>query len=525
MTHLISKTYTTMIMGLLCASIVTSSICFEFNRSNELNELPIESFGSFSRQPWRPIQEKVHDTVVQIFAQIAEIDLLQPYKAPTHYGSRGSGFFINEHGFIITNAHVIDQAVAIWIQIPSLGKRFINVVLVGVCPERDVALLRVSDEDCALIRSELGSIRYLPLGNSDLVHRSDEVLALGYPLGQESLKSTTGVISGREKNMIQMSAPINPGSSGGPLLNVDGEVIGITSAGILEAQNVGYIIPINDVKIILPDLYTTPLLRKPVCGILSINATDSLTSFLGNPQPGGCYIVEVIKDSPLHKAGVRRGDMIYAINGYRLDIYGEMRVPWSEDKISLLDFTSRLAMGDDVHFEVYRKGEFREFTVQLAQALLLPVRRIYPGYEKLDYEIFGGMVIMQLSLNHVRQLIQEAPGLARYTEMKYQTEPVLIVTYIFPNSQLFRSRTILPGVTLNEINGQEVKTLEEFRQAIKKRVDGDYLVIRATDNLTKASDNVLVVLPFNKVLEEERQLAQDFKYPLSKTAEELLSTK
>ena len=160
------------------------------------------------------------DTVVQVFAQIAELDLMQPYKTPTQYGSRGSGFFINEHGHIITNAHVIDQAHAIWIQIPSLGKRLINVIVVGICPERDIALLRVADEDVDYIRSELGYIPYLVLGDSDKVRRSDEVLALGYPLGQESLKSTTGVISGREKNLIQMSAPINPGSSGGPLLNL-----------------------------------------------------------------------------------------------------------------------------------------------------------------------------------------------------------------------------------------------------------------------------------------------------------------
>ena len=85
-----------------------------------------------------------------------------------------------------------------------------------------------------------------------LVRRSDEVLALGYPLGQQSLKSTTGVISGREQHLIQMSAAINPGNSGGPLLNVNGEVVGINSAIIQGAQNVGYIIPINDLKMRLP---------------------------------------------------------------------------------------------------------------------------------------------------------------------------------------------------------------------------------------------------------------------------------
>ena len=125
-----------------------------------------------------------------------------------------------------------------------------------------------------MIKRVLGSIPFLPLGDSDLIHRSDEVLALGYPLGQQSLKSTTGVISGREQHLIQMSAAINPGNSGGPSLNTKGEVIGINSAGIPAAQNVGYMIPINDLKIVLADLYKVKLLRKPFLGVLFNNATD-----------------------------------------------------------------------------------------------------------------------------------------------------------------------------------------------------------------------------------------------------------
>ena len=98
------------------------------------------------------------------------------------------------------------------------------------------------------LEKTLGEIPYLPLGDSDTAYRSDRVLTLGYPLGQESLKSTTGVISGQERDMIQISAPINPGSSGGPLLNNKGEVIGICTSGINDAQNVNYIIPINETK-------------------------------------------------------------------------------------------------------------------------------------------------------------------------------------------------------------------------------------------------------------------------------------
>jgi len=168
-----------------------------------------------SSQLWRPVQEKVKDTVVQVFSQIVEFDYLQPYRVPSQGQASGTGFFINDQGDLLTNAHVVDQAKAVWIQIPTLGKRILDVTVIGVSPERDIALLRVKSADLAVIKSVLGSVPYLPLGDSDGVHRSDEVMAIGYPLGQQSLKSTTGVISGREHNYIQMSAPINPARSRG----------------------------------------------------------------------------------------------------------------------------------------------------------------------------------------------------------------------------------------------------------------------------------------------------------------------
>lgn len=471
---------------------------------------------------WRPVQEQVKDTVVQIFSQIAEIDLLQPYKTPQQYSVCGSGFFINEEGDIITNAHVINQACSMWVQIPSLGRRIIDVELIGMTPDRDIALLRVTPDSLAIIKKVLGKVPYLQLGDSDLLRRSDDVLALGYPLGQQSLKSTTGVISGREQHMIQMSAPINPGSSGGPLLNEFGEVVGINSSGITEAQNVGYVIPINELKIVLPDLYKTKLLRKPYLGVLYNNASEALTEYLNNPAPGGCYIVEVVKGSTLYRAGVKPGDMLYEIDGHQLDMYGDMIVPWSEDKISIIDYVSRIPAGNKVHLLIYRQGERKEFTVSFDLTELPPIRKIYPGYEDIDYEVIAGMVVMEMTMNHLSLMVNNIPGLAKFMEMKNQSEPVLIITHIFPNSQLYRTRTLTVGSTLNEINGMKVGTLAELRIALKKSVHDKFITIRAADNLMRVSDNLLVVLPFDKILQEETMLAKDYHFPISSAIKELM---
>ena len=148
--------------------------------------------------PWESLQPQIKDTVVQVFSQIANFNWVEPYKTPNQGQATGTGFFINERGDIATNAHVVDEAKAVTIQIPSFGKRIFDVEIVGVSPDRDMAILRLHDNEVEDIKKVLGKIPYLELGNSDEIKRASEVMTLGYPLGQQSLKSTTGVVSGRE---------------------------------------------------------------------------------------------------------------------------------------------------------------------------------------------------------------------------------------------------------------------------------------------------------------------------------------
>lgn len=473
-------------------------------------------------EAWRPVQEKVKDTVVQVFVQVAEVDLRQPYKTPNQYAAFGSGFFITAAGDIVTNAHVVEHAKSVWIQIPSLGKRQIDVNVLSIAPERDLALLRVSEEGRKIISQELGCIPHLSLGDSDLVRRAEEVMAVGYPLAQGSLKSTTGVISGRESHMIQMSAAINPGSSGGPLLNLNGEVVGINTAGVVEAQNVAYIIPINDLKTILPDLYKEKILHKPFLGVIYNNTTEAMPKYLGNPEPGGCYVVEVVNGSVLHKAGVQGGDMIYAFNGYPVDMYGEMNVPWSEDKVSISDYIARLANGDEVNLVVYRNGTRKEVSVALQTSDQPAIRKVFPAFEDIDYEVFGGMVVMQLTLNHIAMLAKSAPGLMQYVQLKNQQSQVLVITHVLPTSHLARTRIVAEGATINDVNGEPVQTLADFRAATGKSLETGYLTLTVSDNVARVSDNIFVVMPIERVLGEERRLAFDYKYHLTVHTQECM---
>ena len=477
---------------------------------------------------WSALQPKLKDTVVQVWTQAIDFNWIEPYKAPQQGMGVGSGFFIDSQGTVVTNFHVVNGAIAVELQIPSMGKQRLSVDIIGVNPDRDLAILRLKPEDLLLVQESLGCVPYLTIGNSDTVRRSDEIMTLGYPLGQQSLKSTTGVVSGQEhiegRFMIQISAPINPGNSGGPSINQDGQVIGINTASIAPAQNVNYIIPSNEVtqfikhldQVPVPDDKACKFLRKPVLGIFFNTSSDTLTAFLKNPIPAGLYVADCYKGGPLDKAGVRPGDMVYEIDGHRLDCYGEMNVRWSEDKISIVDYVSRLMLGDTINLLVYRNGKPLQMEFVFEQCALASIRQKFPGYEKIDFEVFGGMVLMDLTLNHIQQLLQSAPQLATYLDFKKQIEPAVVITHALPDSCAYRTRLPLRGWVLQEVNGIPVKTLDDVRKAVRKHASSDFLTIKTTDNLFFA-------MPMKKVIEEENRIARTFSYSVTPFMKDIIA--
>ncbi len=467
---------------------------------------------------WLDVQNKVKDTVIQVFAHVARFNWEEPYKTPDQLEGCGSGFFINDQGYFITNYHVINQASSVQIQIPAFGRQRFDVDIIGACPDRDIALLKLKDDAAQEIRLKLGKINYLDcFGDSDSIVRTQEVLALGYPLGQERLKSTLGIVSGRERaGFIQITAPINPGNSGGPCLNSSGEIIGINFAIVPDAQNVGYIIPINEVKTAIKDLYSVKLLRKPVLGCIFTVTTPDFVKYLGNPVGGGWYIARVFPDTILDEIGIQENDMLYKINGYDIDYYGELSVPWSEDKISLLDFLNRFTVDDDISFVVYRSGVRKDFNFKLSNKYMPPIRKVHPEFEPdfTDYEVIGGMVVMPLSLNHVATLIERVTELSRYIRPETQHESAVLITNVLPDSQAQKARVLTKGAVIDQVNGKEIKTMADFREAVKKSKEIGYLTV-------KTNDKMFAALPVDKILEDEDRLSRRYFYNKSNLLDEL----
>lgn len=458
-----------------------------------------------------------HNAVVQVFVQSSDFNWAEPYKSITADDVFGSAFFIDEQGHLISNYHVIAGASSIEIQLPNLGKQRLTVEVVGVCPFRDIALLKLTEESFKSVVQQVGKIEFLELGDSDLLKRSEKITTLGYPLGQEALKATDGIVSGRQdilgESFLQITAALNPGNSGGPSLNEEGKVVGINSSVIPDAQNIGYIIPISDVASIIKDLFKIKMLRSPSLGCELNYGTADMLSYLGNPEPGGLYVARVYKKSLLEEAGVQEGDMIYEVEGHPLGLYGDIVVPWCEDRTSLATIINRLSLGDKVHIVVYRKGKRLELSFTFAILDPLPVRIVFPPYDEIDYEIVGGMVVTQLTLNHVSLFGEINPFLIDYRVREMQYDSALIVSFIIPNSQTFHVRIIYIGDLLEEVNGRKVTTLQEFRTALSE--SKDFLTI-------KTRSKKFVVLSWNKIMFEEVELSKKNMNPITPTMKKLL---
>lgn len=472
--------------------------------------------------PWPVIQAKLQNSVVQVFSQIAAFNWLQPYATPSQGIGTGSGFFINDQGVLITNAHVVSQAKVITCQIPALGKEQFELEVIGISFDRDIALLRLKDfETVANLLG--GTIPFLELGDSETVLRGEELMAIGYPLSQQSLKTTVGVMSGyhseKGRYYIQIDAAINPGNSGGPSVNSLGQVIGINSAIIPDAQNVGYIIPVRELQMVLKDLYEAPnrLLRRPYLGIFYTAASKDTANFLGNPTPNGCLVYDIAKGSLCDQVGLKAGDMIYEVNGHKLDAYAEISLPKKADKISLVDFMSYVTLGSEVSIVVYRLGERKEFKFKFdVDVKALPaVRSMHPDYEKIEYEVFGGFVIMPLAQDHLPLLANSDTSLVKYLKPLNQVDPVLVISHILPGSAAQSSRIFGPGNCLKELNGEAVTTMAEFRTALKKSLQTGIVILK-TDN------DVFSVFSLARILQDEPKLASIYNYQISETVRELI---
>jgi len=229
--------------------------------------------------------------------------------------SLGSGFIINKEGYIVTNNHVVENADDIKVKL-SNGKVY-EAKVVGKDKKTDLALIKINAS---------GDMPTVVLGDSDKLRVGDWVMAIGNPFGLEHTV-TVGVVSAKERvigagpydNFIQTDASINPGNSGGPLFDINGNVVGINTAIIAGGQGIGFAIPINLAKEVLPQLKEKGRVKRAWLGVVVQDITEDLAKSFSLNSAKGALVADVVKNGPAEKAGIRRGDVITKFNGKEIE--------------------------------------------------------------------------------------------------------------------------------------------------------------------------------------------------------------
>lgn len=275
----------------------------------------------------------------------------------TTSAASGSGFIISDDGYILTNHHVIENSNSITVTMYD-GSAY-EAALVGYDASNDIAVLKI----------EATGLTPVVLGDSDTMNVGDHVVAIGNPLGELTFSLTSGLISAKDRqitmsggatmNLIQTDTAINSGNSGGALFNMYGEVVGVTNAKYSSSSsgasidNIAFAIPINTIRPIVESIIENGYVSKPYIGV-TVSNVSSEAQLYGLPQ--GAAIQSVMEDGPAQKAGLEVGDIITSANG--------TEITGSSDFVS---FVRKMAVGETLEVEVYRKGQTRNFTITVEE--------------------------------------------------------------------------------------------------------------------------------------------------------------
>jgi len=314
--------------------------------------------------------------VAYITANGVTSDSNSPFELPQQGTATGSGFAINKDGYIVTNAHVVEGADSVEVSFDETNGDAIPAEVKGVDTSADIAVLKVNPDDVK------GGIKPIPLGDSTNLQVGDPVIAIGNPFGY-TRTVTTGIVSGLQRqiqapngftiaHVIQTDASINPGNSGGPLLDANGRVIGINSqiatGGGQGSVGIGFAVPIDTAKKLLPDLKAGETIDRAYLGVQMQGVTSQLAGDLNLPADHGALIATVTPDSPAAKAGLRGGrtqttqgitaggDLIVAIDGKEM-----------ADENAVADAIAAHKPGDKVDIEYYRGNDKKTVSVELTK--------------------------------------------------------------------------------------------------------------------------------------------------------------
>lgn len=354
--------------------------------------------------------------------------------------SLGSGFMINEEGLILTNNHVVAEADEIHVQFSDEKKYPAKVV--GTDEKTDIAVIKIKADK---------QLPYVQLGDSDKLEIGDWVVAVGNPFGLDHTV-TAGIVSAKGRvigagpydNFIQTDASINPGNSGGPLFNTAGEVIGVNTAIFSGGQGLGFAIPINMAKRLIPQLVEKgKVVDRGWLGVQIQTMTEELAKSFGLTEAKGALIGDVVPGSPADKAGIKRGDVVLKFN--------DQPIIRSQELPGLV---AASPSGKTVKLEILRDGKTINLDVTLGKQQAEDVSEKGGDNSQMD----------EAKKPDVLGLVVKTPSAEDAHELGIKQGIGVFITRVDSGSAA-ESNDIRSGDLILEINGRQVNSAGEYQKA------------------------------------------------------------
>ena len=385
--------------------------------------------------------ERLRPSVVQVgLNENRDSDRELPKEHPQGPEERprlGSGFIIHPDGYLVTNQHVLTRSGQIEVELFGGEKALATVV--GRDARTDLALLKIDPPR---------PLTALPFGDSDTLKVGELVLAIGNPFGLD-YSVTMGVVSrkgralgagGPYDEFVQTDAAINPGNSGGPLLNLRGEVVGINTATVPN-RRVGFAIPINLAKTILPELKEYGKIRWGFLGVTIQQLTATLAQALGAEGTKGVLVNGVVPKQAAERAGLKPGDIIIGFDGMT-----------TENVRDLQRKVGRTPIGRTSVVKIIRKGTTEEIPIQVGELPQQAVVAAEPPKRDL------GLTVEALDQDKAKKF-------------KLKEDEGLVVTDVAKNGPGAQAG-LQPGDLIKEVNQQPVSSLEEYRHSLDQSMKG-----------------------------------------------------